>query len=96
YSPYHPIYWDICGRTPATLERTLAEIRNAGGEAIAVPCDVSQDTQVQALIKKTVEAFGRLDVLVNNAGVRGSIRTIFCTKQPDRETKRPHQKNRRV
>lgn len=66
----------ICGRTQAPLERTLAEIRNAGGEAIAVPCDVSNDVQVRALINRTVEAFGRLDVFVNNAGVRGSIRTI--------------------
>jgi len=50
-------------RGPATAE----EIRAAGGEALFVPADVSQEVQVQDLVQQTVAAFGRLDVLVNNA-----------------------------
>ena len=52
------------------LNGILAEIRSAGGEAIAVPCDVRAETEVAHLVAQAVAAFGRLDVLVNNAGVR--------------------------
>jgi NAD(P)-dependent dehydrogenase (short-subunit alcohol dehydrogenase family) len=66
----------LCGRTEATLRQTLAEIKQAGGEAIAVPCDVSKSDQVANLVRQTVATFGTLNVLVNNAGVRASIGTI--------------------
>lgn len=45
------------------------EIKNAGGEALAVKCDVSKKEEVDAMIKKAIEAFGRIDILVNNAGI---------------------------
>jgi len=41
-----------------------------------VPCDVADPEQVQAMVRKIVEPFDKLDVLVNNAGVRASISTI--------------------
>jgi NAD(P)-dependent dehydrogenase (short-subunit alcohol dehydrogenase family) len=66
----------VCGRTKQTLQETLAEIRKAGGEGIALPCDVSDSAQVERLVRQTVSAFGGLNVLVNNAGVRGSICTL--------------------
>ncbi len=47
----------------------LDEIRKAGGEAIAVPCDVRSESDAVNLVAQAVEAFGRVDVLVNNAGV---------------------------
>ena len=47
-----------------------------GGKALAVPCDVADSEQVQAMVRQIVETFGKLDVLVNNAGVRASISTI--------------------
>jgi NAD(P)-dependent dehydrogenase (short-subunit alcohol dehydrogenase family) len=47
----------------------LDEIQNAGSEAIAVPCDVRSEADAANLVAKAVEAFGRVDVLVNNAGV---------------------------
>ena len=45
------------------------EIKRAGGEAIALACDVSDAGQVEEMVEAAVEAFGRVDVLVNNAGI---------------------------
>jgi NAD(P)-dependent dehydrogenase (short-subunit alcohol dehydrogenase family) len=67
----------VCGRTLATLEETVERIRSEGGDALAVTCDVSDPAQVLALVRTTVDRFGRIDVLVNNAGVRASIGTIL-------------------
>ena len=43
-----------------------------GGEALAVPTDVGEESQCRALVEKTIAAFGRLDMLVNNAGLAAS------------------------
>jgi len=59
----------VSGRTVADLERVAGTIRAAGGQALAIPCDVLDQAQVEAMIKKVVETWGRLDVLVNNAGL---------------------------
>jgi NAD(P)-dependent dehydrogenase (short-subunit alcohol dehydrogenase family) len=67
----------ICGRTPSTLEETLAGIRAEGGEAVAMPCDVRDAPAVEAMVAGTIEHFGRVDILVNNAGVRASIGTVL-------------------
>jgi 3-oxoacyl-[acyl-carrier protein] reductase len=50
-------------------ESTVKEITEAGGEAIALQADVSQSAEVDNLIKTTLDKFGRIDVLVNNAGI---------------------------
>ena len=50
-------------------EKLADEIEAAGGRAIAVEADVSDATEVESLVATTVEAFGRLDLLVNNAGI---------------------------
>lgn len=47
----------------------VAEIVEAGGRAFALPCDVSQEEQVKALFAEAVPRLGRLDIVVNNAGV---------------------------
>ncbi len=55
-------------REPA--EKLAEELRTGGGSAIALPGDVSQEDDVATLFEKTVEAFGRLDVLVANSGMQ--------------------------
>jgi len=59
----------VSGRRPAEGEAVVASIRAAGGEATFVQCDVAEADQVQALVARTVETYGRLDVAVNNAGL---------------------------
>lgn len=50
-------------------EKVVAEIEAAGGKAIAVAADVTRQPEVETLINTTLEFFGRLDIVVNNAGV---------------------------
>lgn len=50
-------------------KKTAAEINGAGGDAIFVKCDVSQEDQVKATIQAALDKYGRIDVLVNNAGI---------------------------
>ncbi len=58
----------ICGRRPEPLEATRAEIEAAGGSCLAVPTDVREPEQVDALLAGVLERYERIDVLVNNAG----------------------------
>jgi NAD(P)-dependent dehydrogenase (short-subunit alcohol dehydrogenase family) len=51
-------------------ERVAAEIKVTGKKAIAIQCDVSKEDQVANAVKKTVEAFGSLDLAFNNAGIQ--------------------------
>lgn len=53
----------------ADADKVVGEIRNGGGKAIAVQADVSRAADVQRLFAETNKALGRIDVLVNNAGV---------------------------
>ncbi|HWD59397.1 MAG TPA: SDR family oxidoreductase [Stellaceae bacterium] len=58
----------IAGRRPERLNEVVKEIEEQGGKALAVVTDVTQPDQVKALFAKTRQAYGRLDVLFNNAG----------------------------
>jgi 3-oxoacyl-[acyl-carrier protein] reductase len=53
------------------LQHTAGQIRSAGGEAEAIACDVADWSSVAALAERVQTTFGRIDVLVNNAGVGG-------------------------
>lgn len=57
----------VVGRTLEKCIRTADEIAAAGGRAIALACDVSKREQVCAVVDRTIEAFGSIDILVNNA-----------------------------
>ena len=62
--------------------QTLDIIKNAGGEAVFIHCDVSNEESVKEMIEKTIECYGRLDYAFNNAGVEGaSALTHECTTE---------------
>jgi NAD(P)-dependent dehydrogenase (short-subunit alcohol dehydrogenase family) len=69
--------WSVAlvGRRRAALEETAA-LSGAGGRALAQPCDVSDPAAVEAAFAAVVGAFGRLDLLFNNAGAGAPARTI--------------------
>ena len=56
-------------RRKERLDELVEEVTRNGGKAIAVECDVTDEEQAHALIQRSVEEFGRINVLVNNAGV---------------------------
>ncbi|MDH4612356.1 SDR family NAD(P)-dependent oxidoreductase [Pseudomonas sp. BN102] len=60
---------DGSGSSSDAALAVVEEIRQAGGTAIANGANVADYEQVQALVKQTVEAFGRVDILINNAGI---------------------------
>jgi NAD(P)-dependent dehydrogenase (short-subunit alcohol dehydrogenase family) len=64
------------------LDGAVAELQAAGGEAVGCVVDVRQYAQCEALIATAVEAFGRVDVLVNSAGV-GGVPRLFVETPPD-------------
>ena len=59
----------LSGRRSGPLEETAAEARAAGSQTLVVPADVTDPASVRALFAKTMEVFGRLDLLFNNAGI---------------------------
>jgi len=59
----------VAGRREERLRQLVSEIESTGGRALAVVTDVAEQAQVDHLIESAVEGFGRIDTLVNNAGV---------------------------
>ncbi len=69
----------VTARRPAAGEETVQMVRDAGGEAIFVPCDVAEEASVKAAIDATVAAFGSLDFAFNNAGCGADgVHIPFC------------------
>ena len=65
-------------------EKVVQEIKEQGGEAIAVKCDISQKSEVEEMIVKTIENFGKVDILVNNAGI-ADFKDFFEMEEKDWE-----------
>lgn len=59
----------LVARRPDELDQVVAEIGSSGGQALALPTDLTDRAQVEAAVAATVERFGGLDQLVNNAGL---------------------------
>lgn len=59
----------LASRSAHEVERTASEVRSRGGRALAVPTDVTSRAGVQALVARTLQETGRIDVVVNSAGI---------------------------
>ena len=65
-------------KLPGTIHTAAAEIEAAGGRALALKCDIREEDEVRAAVAATVDAFGGIDILVNNASaiwLRGALET---------------------
>ncbi|MGB5368611.1 MAG: SDR family oxidoreductase [Polyangiales bacterium] len=74
----------VAARRAELLDRLVAEIRAQGGTALSVPTDLSDAEQTSALVKTALDSFGRVDVLVNNAGYSPP----YALEQMDRDAMR--------
>jgi NAD(P)-dependent dehydrogenase (short-subunit alcohol dehydrogenase family) len=73
----------VAGRRASEGEETIELVRAAGGEGMFVTTDVSKASEVETLIQKAVERFGRLDVAFNNAGTEGVWTPIVKQSEED-------------
>ena len=71
----------LAARTVAELQAVRAEVEALGGYAASFPTDVSREAEVISLVGDSVERFGRLDVLVNNAGIVASKPLVETTAE---------------
>jgi 7-alpha-hydroxysteroid dehydrogenase len=72
----------VCAaRSMDQLEQVVGEIRAAGGEALAVACDVRLEADLRRLVDATIEAWGRIDLLANNAGAGGAYSTLQASDE---------------
>jgi NAD(P)-dependent dehydrogenase (short-subunit alcohol dehydrogenase family) len=74
----------VAARRAELLDRLVAEIHAQGGTALSVPTDLSDTEQTSALVQTALDSFGRVDVLVNNAGYSPP----FALEQMDRDAMR--------
>jgi citronellol/citronellal dehydrogenase len=56
---------------PGTIHDTVAEIEDNGGKALAVACNVREEESIREMVNRTLDEFGAVDVLINNAGIGG-------------------------
>jgi NAD(P)-dependent dehydrogenase (short-subunit alcohol dehydrogenase family) len=73
----------IGGRNRTTGQEGIRQIRQLGGEALFVKCDVAEMADLDTIVEATVEQFGRLDIYVANAGINDSQKTHFLEITPD-------------
>jgi len=73
----------VAGRREPQGMETIELVRAAGGEGLFVKADVSKASEVETLIQKAVQRFGRLDVAFNNAGIEGVLAPIIRQSEED-------------
>jgi citronellol/citronellal dehydrogenase len=64
-------------KMPGTIYKTAAEIKAAGGIALPVRCDVTNEESINEMVKKTIGEYGWIDVLINNSGVAAANQTTM-------------------
>ena len=75
----------ICARRQERLEQIAQRIREAGGTPLAILADVSKKAEAEKAVQNTIDTFGGIDVLVNNAG-RGNVAAVEDTSQEQLES----------
>ena len=70
----------LAGRRPGPIEATAQEIEERGRKALALPTDVRDNSQVEALVKSVIDEFGQIDIWVNNAGGLQEQKVNFLVK----------------
>lgn len=75
----------VCASDITNPEATAAEIGKAGGEALAVACDVTDNESLRRMVAEVERKFGRLDILVNNAALFGALGMASFTDIPEDE-----------
>jgi len=70
----------VCGRTQKDIDSVADEIRGKGGKALAVATDLTNNEQLENLVHATVQEFGRIDILVNNAA-RSFLRSLLDLRE---------------
>jgi NAD(P)-dependent dehydrogenase (short-subunit alcohol dehydrogenase family) len=85
----------LAGIPPAGIEAVAAEIEAAGGRSLAVPTDVTAESDIEAAVGRTVEAFGKLDVVVANAGVQRHNTDVDLFQMEEAEWERTQDVNLR-
>jgi len=73
----------VAGRRKPPLDEVVGEIARAGGRAVARACDVAKPAEGRALAEWTIAQYGRVDVLVNNAGHSSKRRNVRWVEQAD-------------
>jgi len=66
----------VAARTPEQVEEVAAEIRRLGRKTLAMPMDVTNEDQVKEVVARTVSEFGKIDILVNSAGISSGMRPV--------------------
>ncbi len=59
----------LLARDPNELARAEADLAPRGGEVLTIECDLLDRAQIESAIEKTIDCFGRIDILINNAGI---------------------------
>jgi NAD(P)-dependent dehydrogenase (short-subunit alcohol dehydrogenase family) len=74
------------GSTPDAIEEVASEIRKGGGRALAVLTDVADEPGVERLISSTLNEFGYIDILINNAGIMGPTAPVWKVSREEWDT----------
>ena len=65
----------LCDVAMEGLEKVVADIKAEGGEAVAIQCNVADEESVKSMVAATLEAFGKIHILINNAGITRDMLT---------------------
>jgi NAD(P)-dependent dehydrogenase (short-subunit alcohol dehydrogenase family) len=71
----------LCDLAMDPLNKVVESIKAEGGKAIAVKCNVGSEEDVKAMVAATIEAFGKVDILINNAGITRDAVAIRMTEE---------------